>query len=274
MPGIAYLETDGVCRQPGALQVGTGCVYGVPVQVVANNRAFQLCGNMAAGVVLDVAPVTRIVISQTLEAKGSPNAGRYTQRNPRCFDQDGTATAEGIHQGLRGVPSGQCQQAGGQILAQGRFALLEAPAAFEQRLARGVQVQRAGVFGKEQMYAGVRSDGVDVGALALSVAQPVTNAILGPQIAVLQALHGAAYGRGVYPQGLFGAEPSFPWRIHGKVQNVVLVVHRPMVDFYQYARSQPGIKIGPQNAGPVSVKLASRPVRGGVVKAQRLHLRS
>src|SRR5690606_24005421 len=244
-PGIADFEADRVRCQPRALQVCMCGVDGAGIQVVADDGAFQLRGNMGTRLVLDIAPVAGIVVAQPLESERPPDSRRYAQRYPGRFDKYGAAAAERVQQSLGRIPARQGQPAGGEVLTQGRFTLLQAPAPLEEGLAGCVQIRRRAVFVQKQVDARIGPDCIDAGPFAFEIAQTVANAIFGAQIAILQALHGAAYGRGIDPQGLLGAEPTFPWRVLRQLQDVVFVADRAMGDLDQYAGGQPRIEVGP-----------------------------
>ncbi|MCY1517239.1 hypothetical protein D9M68_519090 [compost metagenome] len=272
-PGIADLETDRILRQPGALGVVAGELDRLRVQVVADERRVQLGQDTRAGVVLQVAPAIGVVAAQALEAEGARDARGHAQGDPGALDEDGARAAEWVQQRGRRVPARQRQHAGGQVLAQRRLALVQAPAALEQGFTRGVQVQRGGVPGQEQVHAGVRPHRVDAGAFAFQIAQAVADAVLGAQIAVLQALHRALDGRGVHAQGLLGAEPAFPGGVTGQVQDVVFVRDLGVRDLHQDAGRQARIQVGALHARPIGGEGAAGAAGLRVVEAQRLHFR-
>ncbi|RYH25303.1 MAG: hypothetical protein EON54_24265 [Alcaligenaceae bacterium] len=113
-------------------------------------------------------PGVRIVTAQALEAQGAGNARRNAQGDPGRFDQQGSAAAEGIHERVLGIPIGQRQHASGQIFPQRRFALVQAPAPFEQGLARGVQIERGGLLEQKQVHARIIGYDIDPAAIEFS----------------------------------------------------------------------------------------------------------
>ncbi|CAM5213815.1 hypothetical protein CDEF62S_04441 [Castellaniella defragrans] len=89
---------------------------------------------------------------------------------------------------------------------------------------------------QEQVHPRIRADGVDVGARAFALAQPVADAVLRPQVAVLQAAQRAADRRRVHAQRLFRSEPSLPGRIAREGQDVVFGADFGLGDLDQDAR--------------------------------------
>ncbi|MNS65558.1 hypothetical protein D3C72_987280 [compost metagenome] len=126
---------------------------------------------------------------------------------------------------------------------------------------------------QEQVDARVRAHRVDAGAFAFQFAQAVADAVLGAQVAVLQALHRALDGRGVHAQRLLGAEPAFPGGVAGQVQDVVFVRDLGVRDLHQDAGGQARIQVGALHAGPIGRERAAGAARLGVFVAQRLHFR-
>ncbi|MNI56375.1 hypothetical protein D3C73_1113720 [compost metagenome] len=252
LAGIADFKTDRIGRQPGALGIVLSEFNGLRIQVIAHQRRVQLRQDARTGIVLQVAPAVGVVVAQPFKTERARNAGRHAKRNPGRFDQDSARPAERVQQRRGGVPAGQGQHAGRQVFAQRRFALVQPPAALEQRFARRVQVQRSRMAGQEQVDARVRTHRVDAGAFALQLAQAVANAILGAQVAVLQALHRALDGRGVHAQRLFGAEPAFPWGVARQVQDIVFMRDFGVRHLHQNAGGQARIQVGALHASPVS----------------------
>src|SRR5690606_30429307 len=156
--------------------------YGARVDVVADERGVELRGETTAGCFSDGAPMAGVVAAHALETERAPDARGYAKRDPGGLDEQGAAAAEGVEQGGGRVPLCQGQQARRQVFAQRRLALVEAPAALEERLTRGVEVQRGTVFVEELVHPGVGSHSVNIGTCAFAFAQAVTDAVFRPQI--------------------------------------------------------------------------------------------
>ena len=131
----------------------------------------------------------RIEVRQLLEPERAVEPGRDIERHHRGFDEEGAAAAHGVEERQRRRPSGQLEDAGGEILAQRRFAAGGAPAALEERLARGVEIEGRLVAGQEDVDAHVRRLRVDVRAAAARGAKRVAHRVLDAQRDEIEALH-------------------------------------------------------------------------------------
>ena len=130
--------------------------------------------------------------SSRSNAKRRCQPGRDAAGDLRRLDGDRAGAAARVEQrAVLGAapPAGGGQHRGGQRLLQRRFAGLRvAPAALEQRLARGVDVQRGLVAVEVQHQRQVGLARVDVGPCAGGLAQRVAHRVLDAQRREVQAL--------------------------------------------------------------------------------------
>ena len=190
---------------------------------------------------------------QFFKAKAAVQAGRDAAGDLRRFDRDGAAAAAGVVQRCRAVPATGGDHGGGQGFFQRRVALVGAPAAFEQRLARGVDVERQR-FGREVgVDAHVGPGGVDAGALAALVAKAVGHRVFDLECGKVQAGQRAVLRRDVDLEGLLGGEPDFPGDVAGRVVEVVFVAVVGDRQLHQHALGQAAVQVDAQCIAPGGV---------------------
>ena len=126
-------------------------------------------------------PRVHVVLLQLFEAETALDARRDVQRDLRRFGEERAAAAHRIVKRRAGRPAGQAQDACGEVFAQRRRALVEAPAALEERVAGGVEIERAIVQREEREDADVGLRGVDVRTCAGQFAQAVADRVLHAQ---------------------------------------------------------------------------------------------
>src|SRR5690606_13191454 len=127
---------------------------------------------------------------------------------------------------------------------------------------------------QEQMDPRVWTHSIYIWAGTFAIAESVANAIFGAQVAKLQALHGAAYCRGIDPERLFGAKQPLPWGLIGKIQYLIFMGNRASRDWHEHAGGQTRVTVGFQYARPVGMKLAAGTCRTSTFEPECLHFRS
>ena len=152
---------------------------------------------------------------QPLEGEAAQRARRDAAGDLRRLDGDGAGAAARVVQRAAGVgaalPAGGRQHRRGQRLLQRRIALVLAPAALEQRLARGVDVQRARARRRGAATSGRSGRRVStLGRSPVRVAQRSHTASLMRSAAKLRLLQRAALRRGVDAQRLPRRDPVVP----------------------------------------------------------------
>src|SRR6185503_4926994 len=157
---------------------------------------------------LDAFPERGVERAQLLEAEAALRARRAPARHRRRLDENRAAAAHRVEQRLAGLPAAQHHDAGGEVLAQRRLALTGAPAALEERLTRGVEIERGLVFFEEGVDAHFGRGALDARALAERIAEAVAHRVLDAQRGELEALERALLRRDVHAQcALHGEEP-------------------------------------------------------------------
>ena len=148
-----------------------------------------------AGALADPLPRRPVVPGELLEPERTAEAGSAVRRPQRGLDDDRAAAAHRIEQRRARLPAGQCQQAGGEVLAQRRRVGVAPVAALEQRLARGVEVERGLAVGEVGVDADVGALLVDRRPRAAGVAEAVADGVLDLQRRELEALPAASAWR-------------------------------------------------------------------------------
>lgn len=238
MAGIANFKAYGFRGQARPIYVLTRRIDGGRVDIHSEQGGVELRRDATSGVIFQVAPETSIMVPEPFKSKWAPDSRGHPKSDPGGLYKNSPAAAEWVKQRLTRVPIRQGQKTCSEILADRSFTLVEPPSALEERLSAGIQVKRRCVFGKEEMNPRIRSDSVDVGPASFFQAKSVADSILGSQIAVLQAFHGAANCRRIYPEGLLCAKPAFPFCISGKFENIVLVLNGCLRHLNQYPGGQ------------------------------------
>ena len=247
LAGIGQPQLDARVGHAGTRQVAGRLFDGDRIDVTAIDP--QAGGGLPAvplrladGVAAQRRPQCRIVVAQLLEREGPRQPGRDAQRQLGGFDQQRARAAIGVVQRFVGGPAGQCQQARGEVFLQGGDALVFAlapPAALEQRLARGVDVQRDLALVQEREHAHIGVDGVDRGPVALGLAQAVDDRVLDLQVGEIQAAQGRAHGGGVHAQRLAAMHEAVPLDPAGDPEDLFLVAVAPRAHLAQHAAGQP-----------------------------------
>ena len=79
------------------------------------------------------------------------------------FEQDRAAAAHRIEQRCAGNPTGEAKNPGGEIFPERRFSRGQAPAALEQRLPRGVEIERKFAIGQMALDRNIGLVGIYAG---------------------------------------------------------------------------------------------------------------
>ena len=118
---------------------------------------------------------------QAFEAEGAVETGGAIQRHLDGFKQEGAAATHRINQRLARLPASQFEDAGCEVFLQRRFHAGFAEAALPQRLAGGVEIERAFVFAEEDVDADIGVACIDVRAFAEVFAETVTYGVFDAQ---------------------------------------------------------------------------------------------
>ena len=197
-----------------------------------------------AGVLLHLTPEVEVEPFEVLEVEAPVEARSHVGGDRSRFDRDRARTAEGIHEGLLGRPPGEHQERRGEVLLERRFAVLEPPAALEERLAGEVDVEAHVVEREVGLDPDVRAPAVHRGAAAGEFLEAVAEAVLDAQRREVEALERAAVRRRMDAEGRVRAEPLLPrglLRDRVDVATVPVLVER---DAHQYAGRQARMEAG------------------------------
>jgi len=196
------------------------------------------------------------VWQQALETKAAQFARRDLQGALRGFDGHRAAAAAGVVERLRltlGVqasPAAGGDHRGGQRFFERRIARVAAPAALEQRLARGIDVEPDLIRPQVGVQAHLGLHGIDAGALAKALAHAVADRVFDAQGGKVQALERALVGRELDLEGLRGREPQLPQHLVGGLVERVFVRARLQRQPHQHALGQPAVQVEPQHIVP------------------------
>ncbi len=152
------------------------------------------------------------------------------------------------------APAGGGQHRRGECFLQRRVALVLAPAALEQRFARGIDIQRGAGGGQVQHQLQVRRVRVHIRPLAGALAQLVAHGILDAQCGEIQAAQRAALRGGVDAQRVAWRDPLCPVHALRQCVQVVLVPVVGAGHLDQHALRQPAAQVQRHQAGGVGVQ--------------------
>ena len=195
---------------------------------------------------------------QPLEGKAAFEAGRDAAGDLRGLDGDGARATARVVQGAARIgatlPAGGGQHRGGQRFLQRRVALVFAPAALEERLARGVDIQRRALGAQVQHQRQIGLADVDVRALAGGFTQLIAHRVLDAQRGEVQAAQRAARGGGVHTQGVLRRDPLRPVDAAGQFIQRLLVAVLTLGHFHQHALRQAQLKVEHHHVGGFAVE--------------------
>src|SRR5690606_14556650 len=190
------------------------------VRAVDRQRARRLPAPL--GGALDRRPACVLEVAEALEAEPAAEPGRDVERDLRRLDEEGAAAAHRVDQGLAGLPAGEAEDAGGEVLLQRRLHRLRFEAALVERLARGVEIEGDGVGGQEGVDADRRIGGIHARAPPGDGAEVVAYRVLDAQGDELQALQRRPARGDVDADRVLGGEPLRPRRRIGDAVDVLL----------------------------------------------------
>ena len=217
-----------------------------------------------------------------LEGEAALQPRGHAAGHLRGLDGDGARAAARVEQWavLRpALPAGGCQHGRGQGLLQRRFALDLlaptlgiAPAALEQRLARGVGKQRGMVEAHVQHEWQVGVARVHAGPLARGFAHHVAHGVLDAQRGEIHAAQRAALCIHVRAKCLRGRDPVEPGHASRQVVEVVLVAVRAVHQRPQHALSDAALQVQSQRLQSVTLGPDAAAPGLGRAAGQALHL--
>ena len=259
---VAAAQLHGL-RHAGAFGVALGEVHHAVRHVAAKDarRGGRGPGG-GGGFVFHGLPFVAFEKRQALEGEAPLAAGRQAQRQLRRFDDDGAAAAAGVIQRLGGdctpgglPPAAGGQHGGGQGFLERGVAFVLPPAAFEKRLAAGVQ-QQAGVCAVQvQVNAHVGLLRLHAGARAAALAKAVGNGVFDAQGGKLQAFEGAAARGDVHAEGVARAKPVFPGHAPRQRVERVFAFARRVGQLQQHALRQAAVQVQPHHVAPAAARV-------------------
>jgi hypothetical protein len=195
---------------------------------------------------------------EALEGEAAPQARRDAAGDLRRLDGDRARAAARVVQRAallrRAAPAGRGEHRGGERLLQRRIALVLAPAALEQRRARGVDIQDRALAAEVQQQRQVGAMRVHARPLAARLAQRVADRVLDTQCREVEAAQRRALRRGVDLQGLARRQPLRPVDRPRQRVEIVLVAIRALGDLDQHALRQPALEVQAHGVDDVGVQ--------------------
>ena len=180
---LEVLFSDGdVVGQTGGLDVQTGCIDGLDVDVVAIDVMLELA--FLRVVIVYLVEEVGIEVGPLLEGKLLAEQSRgHIAGNQGGLDEQRTTAAHGVDEVAVALPARHQDHAGSQHLVERCFHRLLTVAATVQRLATGVETQgtlalAGGHVGNMDMQTHVWIGNADIGTLASLLAELVDNGIL------------------------------------------------------------------------------------------------
>ncbi|KDA51810.1 hypothetical protein L963_1698 [Leuconostoc mesenteroides subsp. cremoris T26] len=149
-------------------------------------------------------------------------------------------------------PAAGGQHGGGQRFLERRIALVLPPAALEERLAGGVDVERAMVGREVREPARIGPLGLDAGPHAAGLgAEAVGDRILDAQGREVEALQRAVLRGGLDLEGLLRREPDLPGHAARDGIEVVLAAVGRVREFDQNALREPAVQVELERLAPI-----------------------
>ena len=233
------------------------CTFGIALRKVHHSERHIAAINRRSGFVFQVTgffdqALPNVVLEgeQFLETKAPLQTRRDAAGDLRRFDRNGAAAAAGVVQRDGGVPATGGDHGRGQGFLQRRIAFVGAPTALEQRLARGVDVQREGFGRHVGINAHVGPGGVHIGTLTAFVAKAVGYRVFDFEGRKVQAGQWAVLRRDVDFESLLGREPDFPGHFAGGVVQVVFVAVIGDRQLDQHALGQAAVQVDAHRIAP------------------------
>ena len=186
-------------------------------------------GDGGLGLTQQAFPHVRLKGQILLKGKAPVQAGRDVAGDLRRLDGDGARAAAGVvqrhalfAQTALAAPAAGGQHGGGQGFLERCVALVFTPAALEQRLARGVDVNGDGVGGQVRVDAHIGPARVHVRAHIELVPKAIRHRILDLERGKVQAVQRTVLRCDLNLEALLGREPDFPGHIAGGAVEVLL----------------------------------------------------
>ncbi len=225
-----------------------------------------------AGALADPLPRRTVEPGELLETEGTPEARCTVRGAQRGLDDDRAAAAHGVEQRRARRPAGQREQAGGEVLAQRRRVGIAPVAALEQRLARGVEIERRLAVGEVGVDADVGTLLVDRGPRAAGVAETVADGVLHLQRRKLEARQRRARGGEVDAQRALDAEVGGPVDALHQPVEVVFVAIAAVRHLPEDPARQPRLEVGEERQLARTREGDAAFGRGDELRSQRTEL--
>jgi hypothetical protein len=186
-------------------------------------------------------------------AKGSSRSKAKRRCSPGAMPQAICAASMAMvplpqHGSCSAPPASAVPCQPGQRLLQRRVSLVLAPAALEQRFARGIHVQQRALRPQVQQQLQIGPARVDARALARLLAQLVAHRVLDAQCGEVQALQRATLRGGVDAQRVLRGDPLRPFDASGQRIQIVFVPVVGRGDLDQHTLRQPAAQVGGHQA--------------------------
>lgn len=275
---VTAAQFDGV-GHPGTFGVAAGKVHHAEGHVGAEDEGFAIRWQMTfggQGFLPQGLPDVGLVGQQFFKAKAALAAGGDVEGDLGRFNQHGAAATAGVVQGYRGAavgaglagPTGGGDHGGSQGFFQWCVPFVLAPAAFEQGLARGVDVETEVFSGEVGEHAHVGAGGVDAGAGAAFIAQAVADGIFDAQGGKVQALERAVLGSDFNFEGLLRREPNFPRHVVRGGVHVLFITVGLVCHTHQHALRQTAVQVEFHGIAPATRQFHAT-ARGVQLRARR-----
>ena len=188
-------------------------------------------------------PLAGVEGIQLLEREAPPHSGRDVPRHERSLHQERAAPAHRIEQRLLRGPARQPQNAGREILAQGRLGGGRAKPALEERLARRVEIEGHVLVVQKRVNADIRPARVHVGTGAGGLAEAIADRVLDPERDEIQALQRALLGADLHLDRATGGKPFVPGQVMRGLKNIMLIAVGAVKDAPQDTAGNPAVEI-------------------------------
>ena len=208
-----------------------------------------------------------------LEGETAQCARRNVAGDLRGFDGNRATAAAGVVERQQIVvalrPAAGGQHGSGQRFLQWCLAHVLAPAALEQRLARGVDVERAGVGGEVGVNTRIGPLGVDVGAHAVGLGpEAVTHRVLDLEGGEVQAGQRTVLRGHFDLDGFTRGEPDFPGHLAGSAVQVFLTAVLGVRQLHQHTLGQAAVQVQAHGVAPRAACQHAAPAGEQVLAAQ------
>ena len=262
LQGVATAQHQGV-GNAGAVGVALGKVDHAKGHIAAKHRGTR-CHLGGAGLVAQTIPHMGLIGQQFFKRKAAHQARRHVASDGGRLNGNGAAATTRVVQGqallhaadrrrgagcfTRGADEWHAPTAGGQHgrgqgFFQRRITFVHAPAAFEQGLARGIDVQRHVVAGEVGVQAHIGPLGVDAGALAAFGTEAIGHRVFDAQGGKVQAFERAVLGRDLDFEAVLWREPSLPRHRMGTGVHIVLMPIRGVRELHQHPHGQAAVQV-------------------------------